>query len=106
MVNSMIAFASDSTWIVELVIQIVLAVAILVSAGFITFVVMKQSGNSDGLEAIQGGSSRKDDDNESFYGKNSGMRTEAKLKKWTYICSIVLAVCCIAFIIVSGIFAA
>ncbi len=89
----------DSTAYARFIINIVLAVLILICAGFITFVVMKQSGNSDGLQAIQGGSSSSDDESESFYGKNSGMRTETKLKKWTYICSIVLAVCCIAFVI-------
>lgn len=66
---------------------------------------MKQSGNSDGMEAMTG-SSKSSDESESYYGKNAGARTEAKLKKWTYIAAGVLAICCIAMIIIPAIIAA
>ncbi len=82
-------------------IRIALAAIILICMGFIIFVVMKQSGNSDGTEAFTGGS--KSDDNESYYGKNASSRTEARLKLWTYICSIVFAVCSIALVIMAGV---
>ncbi len=82
-------------------IRIALAAIILIAIGFIIFVVMKQSGNSDGTEAFTGGS--KSDDNESYYGKNAGSRLEARLKLWTYICAGVVAVCCIALIIMAAV---
>lgn len=80
-------------------IRIALAALALICTGFIIFVVMKQSGNSDGTEAFTGSSQK--DDSESYYGKNAGSRLDAKLKLWTYICAGVLAFCCIAMIIVS-----
>lgn len=83
-------------------IRIALVALALICTGFIIFVVMKQSGNSDGTEAFTGSSQK--DDSESYYGKNAGSRLDAKLKLWTYICAGVLALCCIAMIIVSAIF--
>lgn len=82
-------------------IRIALAAVILICTGFIIFVVMKQSGNSDGTEAFTGSSSS--DDSESFYGRNAGARTEARLKLWTYICSGVLVVCCVALIVMAAV---
>ena len=61
---------------------------------------MKQSANSDGMEAMSGKSS---DDRDSYYGKNSANSKEGKLKKWTYICAGLLAVCAIAFLILSAV---
>lgn len=84
-------------------IRIALAAVILICTGFIIFVVMKQSGNSDGTEAFTGTSNR--DDAESYYGRNAGSRLEARLKLWTYICAGVLAVCCIALIIMAAVIA-
>lgn len=54
--------------------------------------VLLQPSNSEGISAL-GGSS------ETFYGKNKGQSTEAKLKMWTYICLGVLAVLAIVFFI-------
>jgi len=51
-----------------------------------------QPGNSQGIDAL-GGSS------ETFYGKNKGKSTEAKLKMWTFICLGVLAVLAVVFFI-------
>ena len=78
-------------------IRIALAVVALACVVFIIVVVMMQSGNSDGTEAMMGGS--RNDDSESFYGKNASSRKEWMLKLATYICSGLLAVCCIVFII-------
>ena len=82
-------------------IRIALAALALICTGFIIFVVMKQSGNSDGVEAMTG-SSNKSDESETFYGKNAGSRSEARLKLWTYIVSGVLAVCCIVMLILQA----
>ena len=79
------------------IVKIVLAVLVLACVVFIVTVVMMQKGNSDGMEAMMGNS--KSDDTESFFGRDSASRKEARLKLWTYICSGVLAVCCIVFLL-------
>ena len=83
-------------------IRIALAALALICTGFIIFVVMKQSGNSDGTEAFTGSSS-KSDESETYYGKNAGSRKEARLKLWTYITSGVLAICCIVMLILQAV---
>ena len=55
--------------------------------------VMLTPGNSQGIDAL-GGSS------ETFYSKNKGRSSEAKLKLATYICLGVLAVFAIVFFII------
>ncbi|MCH5159422.1 MAG: preprotein translocase subunit SecG [Clostridiales bacterium] len=79
-------------------IRIALATIALICIGFVIFVVMKQSGNTDGVEAITG-SSNKSDESETYYGKNAGSRKEARLKLWTYIAAGVLALCFIVLLI-------
>ena len=83
-------------------IRIALAALALICTGFIIFVVMKQSGNSDGTEAFTGSSSRSDE-SETYYGKNAGSRREARLKLFTYIASGVLAICCIVMLILQAV---
>lgn len=78
-------------------IKIALAALALICTAFIVFVVMKQSGNSDGVEAMTGSS--KSDESETYYGKNAGSRKEARLKLLTYIAAGVLAVACIVLIV-------
>lgn len=82
-------------------IKIVVAALALIAAGFIIFVVMQQKGNSDGTEAMTGVS--RDDENESYYGQNAASRRERVLKRWTFICAAVIAVACIAMIILNSI---
>ncbi|MBQ5926616.1 MAG: preprotein translocase subunit SecG [Clostridia bacterium] len=57
--------------------------------------VLLQPGNSNGVGAL-GGSS------ETFFGKNKGKSIEARMKKWTIICLVILAVFSLAFYIVYG----
>ena len=83
-------------------VRIALAALGLICIGFIIFVVMKQSGNSDGVEAMTGSSS-KSDESETFYGKNAGSRKEARLKLLTYIASGVLALCFIVMLILQAV---
>lgn len=103
MLSSLISFVEENTipYIVS-GIKIALAALALVCTAFIIFVVMKQSGNSDGMEAMTG-SSKSSDESETYYGKNAGSRKEARLKLWTYICAGVLAVCCIALLILQAV---
>lgn len=96
MLNILSLFAENS-WAIVFGIKLALAIIALACVVFIITVVMLQSGNSDGMEAMMGNS--KSDDSETYYGKNAGSRREAKLKLWTYICAGVLAVCCIVFLI-------
>lgn len=98
MLNNLLAmFASAS---VIFGVRIALAVLALACVVFIIVVVMMQSGNSDGTEAMMGGS--KNDDSESYYGKNAGSRKDFRLKICTYVCAGLLAVCCIVFIILTN----
>ncbi len=87
----------DTTAIVS-GIKIALAALALIAAGFIIFIVMKQSGNSDGMEAMTG-SSKSADESETYYGKNAGSRKERLLKILTYVAAGVLAVACIVMIV-------
>ena len=101
MLNILAFFAASAADIVA-GIRIAIAAIALICTGFIIFVVMKQSGNSDGTEAFTGSSSRSDE-SETYYGKNAGSRKEARLKIWTYITSGVLALCCIAMLILQAV---
>ena len=73
-------------------ISIVLIVLMGVAALAAIILVMLQPGNSQGIDAL-GGSS------ETFYGKNKGKSTEAKLKIATYICLGILGLFAVVFFI-------
>ena len=91
--NSILAPAKDiPLYTTYRAISIALIIAMGVAAIAAIIRVMLQPGNSQGIDAL-GGSS------ETFYGKNKGRSTEAKLKLWTYICLGVLAVLAIVFFI-------
>ena len=100
MLNVLSFFVDNSAAVAVLAVRIALAVIALACAVFIITVVLIQKGNSDGMEAMMGSS--KSDDSETYYGKNAGSRREAKLKLWTWICSGVLALCCVVFIILAA----
>lgn len=94
--------ATTAATSIVFIVRIVLAAIALIAAGFIIFVVMKQSGNTDGMEAMTG-TTRNDDESETYYGKNAGSRKEAKLKMWTYICSGIIVLCCIVLIVLQAV---
>lgn len=79
-----------------LAIRIVLMVLLLSSAVCIIVFVMRQHGEEEGLGAISGQTETQD----SFYGKNKSKRKESKMKLWTMICGIVIAVLSIAWFVV------
>lgn len=93
---NILAFVETAT--IVSAVKIALAALALICTGFIIFIVMKQSGNSDGMEAMTG-SSKSSDESETFYGKNAVSRKEARLKLLTYIAAGLLAVCCIVMIV-------
>lgn len=101
-VLNVITIIGAATAVLVAAIRIALAAIALIAALFIIGVVMKQSGNSDGMEAMTG-TVRNDDESETYYGKNAGSRKEAKLKMWTYICAGIIAVVCIVMIILQAV---
>ncbi len=72
----------------------ILIALMFVAAVAAIILVMLIPGNSQGIDAL-GGSS------ETFYGKNKGQSRESKLKKWTVVCFVLIAVLAITFYIVS-----
>lgn len=77
--------------IVSFIFLALMAVCALVAIVIVLF----QPSNSSGIDAL-GGSS------ETFFGKNKGKSMESKMKKWTTICLIVLAVLAIIFFILQS----
>ena len=90
--NLLVPMQGDAYYGTYRVISIVLIVLMGVAALAAIILVMLQPGNSQGIDAL-GGSS------ETFYGKNKGKSTEAKLKLATYICLGILALFAIVFFI-------
>lgn len=84
--------SSTAAYNTYLTVSFVFIALMFVAAVVAIVLVMLTPGNSNGIDAL-GGSS------ETFYGKNKGKSTEAKLKLWTYICLGVLAVFAIIFFI-------
>ena len=74
------------------VVIIVLLVLMMLCAIAAIILVMFQPGNSQGIDAL-GGSS------ETFFGKNKGRSMESKMKKWTIIVLVILAVLALVFFI-------
>ena len=83
---------SWSTYNTYRIVSFIFIALMFVAAAVAIVLVMLTPGNSNGIDAL-GGSS------ETFYGKNKGKSTEAKLKMWTYICLGVLAVLAVVFFI-------
>jgi protein translocase SecG subunit len=79
--------------IYKLISLIAIFLAVIVSV-FVIIVVIIQPSNSDGIGAISGHS-------ETFYGNNKSKTLESKMRVLTIIAISVVAVCMIAFYIVS-----
>lgn len=69
---------------------------IAIAAIVLIILILMQPANSSGIDAL-GGSS------ETFFGKNKGKSTEAKMKKWTWICLAFLSVCSILLYVLRAI---
>ncbi len=92
-ITSLLAPASDwATYDTYRIVSFVFIALMFVAAVVAIVLVMLTPGNSNGIDALGGTS-------ETFYGKNKGKSTEAKLKLWTYICLGVLAVLAVVFFI-------
>lgn len=80
------------------IISIVLIILMALAAITAIILVLMQPANSSGIDAL-GGSS------ETFYGKNKGKSTEAKMRRWTWICLAILVVLAIAFYVIPNVMA-
>ena len=85
------------SYAVSLAIRITTLALIALSSLTLMFAIMKQSGNTEGVSAIQGSTVSSSD---SFYGKNRGRKLDQRLKRWTVISGIVLALSAIAYYLV------
>ncbi len=86
------AFNSEASELAYHIICLILLIAMLICAVAAIVIVLFQPGNSTGIDAL-GGSS------ETFFGKNKGRSMESKMKRWTIICLVTLAVLAIVFFI-------
>ena len=77
-----------------MVLSITCLVLSILACIFVIIVVIMQPSNSNGIGAISGHS-------ETFYGKNKSKTLESKMRKLTVIAIAIVAVCMIAFYIVS-----
>ena len=75
----------------------ILITLMAVAALTLIILVLMQPANSSGIDALGGTS-------ETFFGKNKGKSTEAKMKKWTWVCLAVLAVLSILLYVLKAIF--
>ena len=73
-------------------LSVTMIALMFLSAAAAIVLVLLQPGNSTGIDAL-GGSS------ETFFGKNKGKSIEARMKKWTVICLVVLVIFSICFYI-------
>ena len=83
---------TDALYNLYMALSVLMIVLMCVSAVAAIVLVLLQPGNSTGIDAL-GGSS------ETFFGKNKGKSIEAKMKKWTVACLVVLVIFSIAFYI-------
>lgn len=83
---------NDALYNLYMTLSVLMIALMCISAAAAIFLVLLQPGNSTGIDAL-GGSS------ETFFGKNKGKSTEAKMKKWTIVCLVVLVIFSIAFYI-------
>ena len=92
LVNLLVPTSGEASYNLYITLSRVMIVLMLVAAVAAIVLVLLQPGNSTGIDAL-GGSS------ETFFGKNKGKSIEAQMKKWTWICLIILVIFSIAFYI-------
>lgn len=85
---------SDSIFTLYMVLTIACLVIIFLTALVAIILVLFQKSNSDGIQGITASS-------ETFFGKNRGKSIDSQLKKWSWICLIVLGVLSILIYIVN-----
>ena len=89
LVNLLVPTEGDS-YNLYFALSVTMIILMCVAALAAIVLILLQPSNSSGIDAL-GGSS------ETFFGKNKGKSIEAKMKKWTWICLVVLVIFSIAF---------
>lgn len=84
---------TDAEYTIYITFTLLFMALMFIAALVAIIVVLFQKSNSDGIQGITATS-------ETFFGKNKGRSIESKLKKWTWITLIVLAVLSIVVYIV------
>lgn len=84
---------NDASYAAYRLVSFSLIILMGIAALVAIVLVLMQPSNSTGIDAL-GGSG------ETFFGKNKGKSIEARMKKWTWICLVILAVFSIAFFVV------
>ena len=90
-INLLLPTKSDAFYNLYMGLSVTMIALMFLSAAAIVLVLL-QPGNSTGIDAL-GGSS------ETFFGKNKGKSIEARMKKWTIICLVILVIFSICFYI-------
>ena len=91
-INLLLPTKSDAFYNLYMGLSVTMIALMFLSAAAAIVLVLLQPGNSTGIYAL-GGSS------ETFFGKNKGKSIEARMKKWTIICLVILVIFSICFYI-------
>ena len=91
-INLLLPTKSDAFYNLYMGLRVTMIALMFLSAAAAIVLVLLQPGNSTGIDAL-GGSS------ETFFGKNKGKSIEARMKKWTIICLVILVIFSICFYI-------
>ena len=90
LINLLVPAKGASSYNLYMGLSITMIVLMAIAAITAVILVLLQPSNSQGIDAL-GGSS------ETFFGKNKGKSVEAKMKKLTWICLVVLVIFSIVF---------
>ncbi len=85
-----IPFKSPAHETVHTILTTAIIILMAIAAIATIILVLVQQSNSSGIDAL-GGSS------ETYYGKEKGKSVEEQMKKWTWICLIILGVLAVLF---------
>ena len=90
--NLLVPTKNDALYNLYMGLSVTMIALMFLSALAAIILVLLQPGNSTGINAL-GGSS------ETFFGKNKGNSIEARMKKWTIACLVILVIFSISFYI-------
>ena len=90
--NLLVPTKNDALYNLYMGLSVTMIALMFLSALAAIILVLLQPGNSTGINAL-GGSS------ETFFGKNKGQSIEARMKKWTIACLVILVIFSISFYI-------
>ena len=90
--NLLVPPKNDALYNLYMGLSVTMIALMFLSALAAIILVLLQPGNSTGINAL-GGSS------ETFFGKNKGKSIEARMKKWTIACLVILVIFSISFYI-------